>query len=112
MMWLNLRLMSGRFSGLAQFLVLCAIMAPQSLNFIAFDVVRFGAISVLVGFLMIMTLIKADDDAEVRLKHILTLPTFIVVLVLNQQFTVTQINVGWAHLYELPWVLLEQAKWF
>jgi hypothetical protein len=31
---------------------------------------------------------------------------------LNQPFMGTQINTGWAHLYELPWVLLEQVKWF
>jgi len=37
---------------------------------------------------------------------------FIVVMMLNQQFMVTQINTGLAHLYELPWVLLEQSKWF
>ncbi len=112
MMWLNLKVMSARFNGLAQFMVLAAILAPQSLNLIAFDVVRFGAISVLVGFLTLMTIIRTDDDAELRLKHILTLPVFLVVLVLNQQFMVTQINTGWAHLYELPWVLLEQVKWF
>ena len=73
MLWVNLRLMSGRFNGLAQFVVVAAILAPQSLNLIAFDVVRFGAISVLVGFLTLMTLIKSDDEAELRLRHILTL---------------------------------------
>lgn len=93
-MWLNLRVMAARFNGLAQLMVLAAILAPQSLNVIAFDVVRFGAISVLVGFLTMMTLIRADEDAEVRLKHILMLPVFLVVLFLNQQFMVTQINTG------------------
>lgn len=112
MIWLNLRFMAARFNGLAQFMVVAAILAPQSLNLIAFDVVRFGAISVLVGFLTLMTLIRADDEAEQRLKEILTLPVFVVVLVLNQQFMVTQINTGLAHLYELPWVLLEQLTWF
>lgn len=111
-MWLNLRLMSGRFNGLVQLGVMGAILAPQSLNLIAFDVVRFGAISVLVGFLTVMTMLHVDDEADLRLKRILTLPVFIVVLVLNQQFMVTQINTGLAHLYELPWVLLEQIKWF
>ncbi len=112
MLWLNLRVMSGRFNGLAQLVVVGAILAPQSLNLIAFDVVRFGAISVLVGFLTLMTMIKSDEEATLRLKHILTLPVFLVVVMLNQQFMVTQINTGWAHLYELPWVLLEQVKWF
>jgi hypothetical protein len=111
MLWLNLRLMSGRYNSLVHFLILSAILAPQSLNLIAFDVVRFGAISVLVGFLTIMTLIRSDDEASLRLQQILTLPVFLVVLMLNQQFMVTQINTGWAHLYELPWVLLEQIKW-
>ncbi|MCO4823892.1 MAG: hypothetical protein KC451_03455 [Amylibacter sp.] len=112
MLWVNLRLMSGRFNGLVHLVVVAAILAPQSLNLIAFDVVRFGAISVLVGFLTLMTLIKSDDEAELRLRHILSLPVFIVVMMLNQQFMVTQINTGLAHLYELPWVLLEQSKWF
>lgn len=111
-LWVNLRLMSGRFNGLVQLVVVAAILAPQSLNLIAFDVVRFGAISILVGFLTLMTLIKSDGEAELRLRQILTLPVFIVVMMLNQQFMVTQINTGLAHLYELPWVLLEQVKWF
>lgn len=111
-MWLNLKVMSARFNGLAQFIVFAAILSPQSLNLIAFDVVRFGAISVLVGFLTLMSILRTDEDAEVRLKHILTLPVFLVVLMLNQPFMGTQINTGWAHLYELPWVLLEQVKWF
>ncbi|MCP5086495.1 MAG: hypothetical protein GY952_06815 [Rhodobacteraceae bacterium] len=114
MLWvihLNMRVLGGGASWADRLAVTSAILAPQSLNIIAFDIVRFGALSVLVGFLLIVSQLRGNEAASDRLHGFLTMPVFIVVLVLNQFVTVTQLNSGTAHQHTVPWVVLKQFEW-
>jgi len=95
---------------MSKLLCLGAIAAPMSLNVIAFDVVRFGAISALCGFLLLFAL-WTRQGPRVRLQAALSLPHVLTVMVLNQVSAVTQLGEGELHLWQLPWVLLKQLTW-
>ena len=113
MIWLmliNLRLRVGAH-WFDQLLILGAILAPQSLNIIAFDVVRFGAVSCLVGFLLVLSQLRASPNSRDLLRDQLSWPVVLGVLVINQYFAVTQLSIGSAHRQSVPWVLLEQLNW-
>nr|WP_325253879.1 hypothetical protein [Amylibacter sp.] len=108
---LNLRLLPATAAPLTKLLLVAAIVAPLSLNIIAFDVVRFGAISVLVGFLVLIPLLRSDAAAMARLDAALTWPLMVVVLVLNLHVTVNQMNTGDRQDYGAPWALVKQLDW-
>lgn len=101
--------LSGR-RGLDKLVSLGAIAAPLSLNVIAFDVVRFGVISVLCGFFVLMSLWR-DAGARGRIAAALTLPGALMVLVLNLLTGVTQMGDGELHFWQLPWVFIEHLSW-
>lgn len=88
-----------------------AILAPLSLNLIAFDVVRFGVASVLTGFLLIGVVVGHRKGAAARLAAVLTWPHMLVVLVLNVNIFTIQVNIGAFHVGQFPWILLTQLKW-
>lgn len=108
---LNLRLLPRTASPLTKLLLVAAIIAPLSLNIIAFDVVRFGAVSVLVGFLVMIPLVRNDPEGMARLDNALTWPLVVVVLVLNLHITVNQMNTGDRQNYGAPWALVKQLDW-
>lgn len=109
--WLNLKLLGPLASSLTRFALIAAILAPMSLNVIAFDVVRFGAISVFVGFLAIASQMHTDPTTRDRLANTMTWPMFVVVLFLNLNFSVNQLNSGDGHEFLIPWVLVKQLSW-
>ncbi len=111
LIWLNLRILPEDSGSLTKLLLVGAILAPTSLNVIAFDVVRFGSTSVLIGFLTVISQLRSNPRAYGRLKEIITWPLFVVILVLNQSVVVTQINVGDAQKFGFPWALVEQLGW-
>jgi len=92
-------------------LLAAAILAPISLNLIAFDVVRFGVASVLTGFVAVVLVLRHDPDAQHRLTEILTWPHFVLVLVLNANIFTLQVSEGAGHTSQFPWVLVTQLKW-
>ena len=109
--WLCLRLL-GPAGGVTRVLLIGAILAPLSLNIIAFDVVRFGAISALVGFLCAATILTRRPEATNRLQALLTWPMVLVVLTLNLFVGVNQMNTGDGHEFAVPWVLIKHVTWF
>ena len=109
--WLNFQIAATRHGFVTGLLIVGAIAAPLSLNVIAFDVIRFGSTSVLIGFLALLSQLRADPNASARLATVLTWPHFLAVLVFNLSITVNQLNVGEAHVYRFPWVFLEQLAW-
>lgn len=108
--WLVLRGI-GPGDPVARVLALGAIAAPLSLNVIAFDVVRFGAMSVLCAMLLAVAL-WTRPEARARMQSALSLPMVLTVIVLNLMFAVTQIGEGEGHVWALPWVFLKQLSWF
>ncbi len=111
LIWLCNRVTGTEISGVYRLALIAAILAPLSLNVIAFDVVRFGAISVLAGFLVIALLLRHLPGASGRLEETLNWPHFLVVLVLNVNMFTIQVNIGAGHTSQFPWVLLTQLKW-
>ncbi|WP_069301680.1 hypothetical protein [Neptunicoccus sediminis] len=108
---MNLRLLPATSGVLTRVLLVGAVLAPLSLNIIAFDVVRFGAISVLIGFLCMISLLRADPSAAGRLDRILTWPLLVILLVLNLHVTVNQMNTGDRQDYGAPWALVKHLDW-
>ncbi len=111
LIWLANRLLGGS-DVKTRLLMIGAIIAPLSLNIIAFDVVRFGVASVLAGFVVIVLLIRHSPEAARRLEDVLTWPHFLVVLVLNVNIFTIEVNIGSGQASQFPWVLLTQLKWF
>ncbi len=109
--WLAARLL-GAVDVAGKVMMVGAVLAPISLNFIAFDVVRFGAASVLCGFLVLVLLVRHLPDAAQRLEQSLSWPVFVVLLVLNANMFTIEVNVGAGHVSQFPWVLLTQLQWF
>ncbi len=112
LIWLGLRLLGRQATTMTRLLLVGAIIAPLSLNLVAFDVVRFGVASVLAGFLAVALVLRHTDGAPQRLDQILTWPHFLLVLVLNVNISTMQINEASGHMAQFPWVLLNQLKWF
>jgi len=110
LIWLGNRLMETPPRGMRWFFA-AAVLAPISLNAVAFDVVRFGTASVLVGFVAVVLVLKYIPGAWERLATTLTWPHFLLVLVLNANIFTIQINVGSGYTSQFPWVLLTQLKW-
>ncbi len=111
LIWLNLKLLGSEASLLTRFALVSAIIAPISLNIIAFDVVRFGAISVFVGFLCVISQMQTIPTSRDRLARIMTWPMFVIILLLNLNIAVNQLNSGDGHTYLFPWVLVKQLGW-
>jgi len=111
MIWLNLKLLGLKADALTRFALICAIIAPMSLNIIAFDVVRFGAFSVFIGFLSLASILHSDPQARDRLAQIINWPMFTIVLLLNLNVAVNQLNSGDGHAFLFPWVLVKQLGW-
>ncbi len=111
MIWLNLKLLGREAPFLTRFALIAAIIAPMSLNIIAFDVVRFGAISVFVGFLCVISQMHTIPASRDRLAQIISWPLFVIVLLLNLNIAVNQLNSGDGHEYLFPWVLVKQLGW-
>ncbi len=83
-----------------------AVLASISLNFIAFEAVRFGVVSVLCGFIAITLLLKHVPNTAERREKVLSWPHFVLVLVLNASIFSIEVNAGAGHLSQFPWVLL------
>lgn len=111
LIWLGLRLL-GPGAGLSRLALAGAVLAPLSLNVIAFDVVRFGVASVLAGFLALALLLAHVPGARARLAEALSWPHFLLVLVLNANIFTIQVNEGAGHMAQFPWVLIRQLQWF
>ena len=111
LIWLNFKLLARNAGGITRILLLGAIFAPLSLNVIAFDVVRFGALSVFVGFLAIISQMRTDPGVHDRLTTVMSWPVFVIVLLLNLNVAVNQINTGEGHQFLFPWALVEQLSW-
>lgn len=111
LIWLAMQVAGPGGNWLMRLFIIGVIAAPLSLNIIAFDVVRFGAASVLVGFMVIVLLIRHLPEASARLEAALSWPHFVVVLVLNANIFTIGVNVGGGHVSQFPWVLLTQLKW-
>lgn len=109
--WLNLKLLHSDKSIITRLLLVAAIIAPLSLNLIAFDVVRFGALSVFVGFLALTSQLRVDDAGGGRLSVLMSWPLFTIVLLLNLNVAVNQMNTGEGQKALFPWVLVEQLGW-
>jgi len=110
--WLARRLLGAANRDLAVFYLGLVLLAPLSLNIIAFDVVRFGAASVLGGFIAIALILRHIPEAASRLTDTLSWPHFLLLLVLNANIFTIEVNIGAGHTSQFPWVLLTQLKWF
>lgn len=110
LLWLSNRLLVSP-SRLMQAFLAVAILAPLSLNVIAFDVVRFGVASVLAGFVALVVILRSDPDSFKRLAATLTWPHFLILIVLNANIFTIGVNIGGGHTSQFPWVLLTQLQW-
>lgn len=110
-MCLALRLAQAR-DICSKLLIVGAILAPWSLVFVAVDVMRFGAISVIVGFLITAHVIKTDPEAQSKLGDFLTLPVFLIVLICNLQSGNQQLNISKNHFSKFPYALKIHEGWF
>lgn len=109
LIWLNVQLAQReRFLHL---LLVLAILAPLSVNIVAFDVVRFGAISVMTGFVLIALQVKTDPAAREKLAQHLSWPMFVLLVVINLNMAAIHLNSGEGHLHRFPWVLVQQVEW-
>lgn len=111
LIWLNLKLLGKSADGLTKILCIGSIFAPLSLNIIAFDIVRFGVMSVLVGFIITALLVQKLPEARDRLKNHLSWPVFVILLVLNANVFTMQINTTATHTAQFPWVLVSHINW-
>lgn len=111
LIWLGFRLL-GPGAGFSRLALAAAVLAPLSLNVIAFDVVRFGVASVLAGFLALALVLAHAEGARARLAEALSWPHAILVLVLNANIFTLQVSEGAGHLAQFPWVLVRQLQWF
>lgn len=109
-LWLLMRALPPE-DRLGRLLAAGAMLAPWTINVIAFDVVRFGAVSVLCG-LLLLAVTWEREEVRARAARALGLPMLLAVIVIGQLFSVTQLGEGEGHLWALPWVLLEQLGWF
>ena len=110
LLWLGNRLLRDR-SVATRLLLAAAILAPLSLNVVAFDVVRFGVASVLCGFIALALVLKHHPPAKAILADTLTWPHLLLVLVLNVNMFTTQVNMTDGQAHAFPWALLAQMKW-
>jgi hypothetical protein len=110
LIWLNACILKGenKWTFLA---MIGAIVAPLTLNIIAFDIARFGAISVINGFLCIGLILRYVNGASERLTQTLQWPIFVFVLVLNLQVATMQLNQGIGHTTRFPYVIKHQLDW-
>ena len=111
LIWLALKVLGDAADRPTRVFLLAAVMAPLSLNIIAFDVVRFGAASVLSGFLVLVLLTRYVPGSAGRLEQVLGWTLFLLVLVLNVNMFTIQVNVGAGHTSQFPWVILTQLQW-
>jgi hypothetical protein len=88
-----------------------AIVAPLTLNLIAFDIGRFGAISVVNGFICTGLILRYVEGAPERLAATLQWPVFVFVLVINLQIATMQLNQGVGHTTRFPYVIKHQLDW-
>ncbi len=111
LIWLCNRVLGDAVSRQTRAWLILAVLAPLSLNIVAFDVVRFGVASVLAGFIAIALILRHDKEAAARLTAALSWPHFLLVLVLNVNIFTIEVNIGAGHTSQFPWVLLTQLKW-
>jgi len=111
LIWLALRVAGDLSDRWQTGFIIAAILAPLSLNVIAFDVVRFGVASVLAGFMVVTLLARSLPGGDQRLDQALTWPHFVLVLVLNANMFTIQVSMNAGHTSQFPWVLLHQLKW-
>jgi len=111
LIWLALKVAGQGAGALTRWILVGAVAAPLSLNLIAFDVVRFGVASVLVGFVVIAVLTRYQEGAGERLQATLSWPLFTLLLVVNANIFTIEVNIGAGHSSQFPWVLLTQLKW-
>jgi len=111
LIWLNLRLLGDRAGRVERYLLILAVLAPLSLNAVAFDVVRFGVASVIAGAFAACVVVMRCDGARARLEGALTWPHAVLVLVLVSNMFTTQVNEAAGHMGQFPWVLLNHLNW-
>lgn len=109
--WLGRRMLGEAATPLALAALAAVLLAPLSLNLIAFDVVRFGVSSVLSGFIALALIARYVDGASERLQETLSWPHFLIVLVLNANMFTIEVNIGAGHMAQFPWVLVTQLQW-
>jgi len=111
LIWLNMKLLGREASILTKILCLGAITAPFSLNLIAFDVVRFGVMAVLNGFIVAALLVRHLPGARERLTQVLTWPVFVILLIINANIFTMQVNQTENHLSQFPWIFVKHLEW-
>jgi hypothetical protein len=110
LIWLNGRLL-GRADRPARMAMAAAVLAPFSLNLIAFDVVRFGVAACLTGMLATVLILRHVEGARDRLDAEMTWPHFAIMLVLVANIFTIEVNEGAGHVAQFPWVLVSHLQW-
>lgn len=111
LIWVNLTMLGQAALRGPGLLMALAVLAPLSLNVIAFDVVRFGVASVLVAALASAVIYSRHAGARARLDHALTWPLVLLVMVLVSNIFTTQVNMAAGHLAQFPWIMIEHFNW-
>jgi len=111
LIWLNLRILPEGENGMTHIFLAGAILAPLSLNFVAYDVVRFGAMSVICGFLCLGLQVRYRAGTMDRLRAMLPPVMLVLVIVINLNVTALQINNASGHENQFPWVVLSHTQW-
>ncbi len=111
LIWFNLRLFGPGVHPALRLLMVAAVLAPLSLNLVAFDVHRFGTVSVLAGFIAAGLILRRADGAADRLPALMSWPVFTLLLVVNANMFSYQIQEDAMFEAQFPWVLVKQLGW-
>lgn len=111
MIWLNLTVMKGTSLTLRLWMV-AAILAPKTLNLVAFDIARFGTASVFAGFLILALNLKYLPGAREQLSKSLTVPVVVLLLLFNLQSGNMQLNPTDRHFYKFPYAIKQSLEWW
>ena len=111
MIWLNLAVMAGSPLMLRLWMV-AAILAPKTLNLIAFDVTRFGTASVFAGFMILAVNLRYLPEARTKFGNTLTVPLVVLLLLFNLQASNMQMNPGDRHFYKFPYGFKQNIEWW
>lgn len=112
LLWLAFRVMGGNVDGWTKLGATAAVLGPLSINLIAYDIARFGAVSVISGFCVIAILLRRQEGAGERLTQNLGLGHALLVLVLNVNLFTMMVAQGTGHTGQAPWVTFKQLAWF
>lgn len=111
LLWLARGLLDAEPDSVTRLLLAGVVLAPLTVNVVAIDVARFGAASVLAGFMMIAVILRRVEGAGERLDRRLGLGMAVIVLVINANMFTMTASQNMGHTAQAPWVTVPHLDW-